>query len=204
VLSEGRLVLGLGVGAQAREDDFIVSNVDFHTRGKRFDALLADMVRIWSGDEHDGAPAIGPDLSNLGPPPLVMGGTSDAAMQRMARYGAGWIAVGGSLEAFKANATRVRDVWTSAGRKGGPILVGGTYFSLGPDGGSTAERFLRTHYGPTRGTAMARAALTDQRSVRDEIKAFEDAGCSELVLFSCSADPVQVDRLAEMVRGEIL
>src|SRR3954452_17534377 len=38
VLSEGRLVLGLAVGA--RQDDFEASSIDYHKRGKQFDALL--------------------------------------------------------------------------------------------------------------------------------------------------------------------
>ena len=37
-LSGGRLVLGAAVGG--REDDYTASGVDFHTRGRRFDAML--------------------------------------------------------------------------------------------------------------------------------------------------------------------
>src|SRR5206468_5213889 len=69
VLSEGRLVLGLAVGARA--DDFEASAVDFHTRGKRFDELLADMTRIWSGEQRGFAGGIGPDVSQFGPPQML-------------------------------------------------------------------------------------------------------------------------------------
>jgi len=41
-LSGGRLVLGVAVGG--REDDYEISGVDFHTRGKRFDAMLAEWM----------------------------------------------------------------------------------------------------------------------------------------------------------------
>src|SRR6476646_8686554 len=37
-LSNGRLILGIAVGG--REDDYEASGVDFHTRGRRFDAML--------------------------------------------------------------------------------------------------------------------------------------------------------------------
>src|SRR6266567_7665899 len=37
-LSGGRLVLGVAVGG--REDDYEVSGVDFHTRGRRLDEML--------------------------------------------------------------------------------------------------------------------------------------------------------------------
>ena len=39
-LSNGRLVLGVAVGG--REDDYIASGVDFHTRGTRFEAMQSD------------------------------------------------------------------------------------------------------------------------------------------------------------------
>src|SRR3954464_8568487 len=46
-LSGGRLVLGVAVGG--REDDYAVSGVDFHTRGRRFDEMLEEGERIWAG-----------------------------------------------------------------------------------------------------------------------------------------------------------
>src|SRR5437764_9490948 len=39
-LSGGRLVLGVAVGG--REDDYEVSGVDFHTRGRRFEEMLQE------------------------------------------------------------------------------------------------------------------------------------------------------------------
>src|SRR3954468_14132061 len=39
-LSGGRLVLGVAVGG--REDDYQVSGVDFHTRGRRFEEMLQE------------------------------------------------------------------------------------------------------------------------------------------------------------------
>ncbi len=59
-LSEGRLVLGLGIGG--RRDDFEASGVDFSTRGRAFEQQLADLNRIWSGDE------VGPPTASGGRP----------------------------------------------------------------------------------------------------------------------------------------
>src|ERR671927_12256 len=47
-ISEGRLVLGLAVGG--REDDYTVSGVDFHTRGRRFEQMLEQWRRVWAGE----------------------------------------------------------------------------------------------------------------------------------------------------------
>src|SRR5947208_17137056 len=48
-LSGGRLVLGLAVGG--RQDDFAVSGVDFHARGRIFDRQLQELTTIWKGDK---------------------------------------------------------------------------------------------------------------------------------------------------------
>ncbi|MDT7616165.1 MAG: hypothetical protein QOF00_3612, partial [Pseudonocardiales bacterium] len=44
--------------------------------------------------------------------------------------------------------------------------------------------------------AIAERALTDTDTLRREIDGYAEAGCDELVLFPCSADPDQVDLLA--------
>src|SRR5918912_2031165 len=47
-LSGGRLVLGLAVGM--REDDYEVSGVDFHRRGRLFDQQLEELTKHWKGE----------------------------------------------------------------------------------------------------------------------------------------------------------
>src|ERR687886_3033903 len=65
-LSEGRLTLGLGVGA--REDDFRAAPASFHDRSRRFEEQLKLMKRLWSGKP--GSNEVGP----VGPPPAHSGG----------------------------------------------------------------------------------------------------------------------------------
>src|SRR3954447_4200852 len=100
-LSGGRLVLGVAAGG--REDDYEVSGVDFHTRGKRFDAMLAQWDELWRGDR------VGPP----GRPTLIVGGSVDATYERAARYGDG-----GSSAAERR--TRSRAGWRGCGRRGAP------------------------------------------------------------------------------------
>src|SRR6478672_11347332 len=47
-LSGGRLVLGLAPGG--REDDYTLSGVDFHRRGRLFDEQLEALPRLWAGE----------------------------------------------------------------------------------------------------------------------------------------------------------
>ena len=68
------------------------------------------------------------------------------------------------------------------------------------DGQKNAESYLG-HYYAARGEETARqiiaSAATDADTVRGYIEAFTEAGCDELFLFPCSADPAQVDLLSE-------
>lgn len=194
-LSGGRLVLGLAVGARA--DDFETSGVDFHTRGKQFDALLDDVARIWAGEKRGFAGGIGPDLSQTGPPTLLIGGTSDAAIRRAVRYAGGWISGGGGPETFAANADKVREAWSQAGREGQPKLAALAYFALGPQASTHADTYLKDYYrfaGPY-ADRIAASALIDEAKVRGAVAAFEAAGCDELILFPCNPDPIQVGLL---------
>jgi hypothetical protein len=48
---------------------------------------------------------------------------------------------------------------------------------------------------------VVEGALTDEAAVRQAITEFADAGCDELVLFPCSPDVDQLNRLADVGLG---
>src|SRR3954470_24722774 len=79
-LSAGRLTLGIAVGG--REDDYEASHVDFGRRGRMFDAQLDELQRLWGGEPRGYAGSVGPARVHEGGPPLLMGGTSHAAIRR--------------------------------------------------------------------------------------------------------------------------
>ena len=197
-LSGGRLVVGIAVGS--RDDDYVATGSDFAGRGKAQDALLAEMRAVWAGESRGTAGAIGPAPVQPGGPPLLIGGTGAAAIRRTTTLGAGWISGGGGPAMFADAAGRVRAAWTAAGREGAPRLVALGYYALGPDGPDAARRYLSDYYafaGPYADQA-AEAALTDPDAVRRTAAEFAEAGCDELILFPCSSDLDQVDRLAEV------
>ena len=134
-LSNGRLVLGAAVGG--REDDYVAAGVDFHSRGRIFDAMLAQWERIWAGETFGYAGAIGPPPA--GGPRLVIGGQADATYVRAARYGEGWIMGGGTPDMFRAGAEKMRTAWEAAGREGAPRNMAIAYYSLGGGAGEAAE-----------------------------------------------------------------
>jgi alkanesulfonate monooxygenase SsuD/methylene tetrahydromethanopterin reductase-like flavin-dependent oxidoreductase (luciferase family) len=186
-LSGGRLTLGVAVGG--REDDYEVSGVDFHTRGKRFDAMLAEWDELWRGDR------VGPP----GRPTLILGGTVDATYERAARYGDGWTLGGGTPDAFAGGMEKMRAAWSAAGRDGEPRGMSLAYYSLGEGAQAAAEGYLGDYYGFLGDYAaqIADSAATDAGTVRGYVQGFEAAGCDELILSPSSPDPAQVDLLAD-------
>ena len=75
-LSGGRLGLGLAPGG--REDDYTLSGLDFHRRGRDFDAMLEALPGLWAGEGGLGpAPA-----SPGGRPGLFVGGNNEKAFAR--------------------------------------------------------------------------------------------------------------------------
>ena len=190
----------VGIAVGGRDDDYVATGSDFAGRGKAQDALLAEMRAVWAGESRGTAGAIGPAPVQPGGPPLLIGGLGAAAIRRTTTLGAGWISGGGGPAMFADAAGRVRAAWTAAGRDGAPRLVALGYYALGPDGPDAARRYLSDYYafaGPYADQA-AEAALTDPDAVRRAAAEFAEAGCDELILFPCSPDLDQVDRLAEV------
>ena len=96
VLSRGRLRLGIGVGIKPEE--FEACGENFKNRGRRADEQIEVLRRLWTaplityeGKYHrieDGG--LNP-LPVQRPIPIWIGGISDAAIERVARLGDGWL-----------------------------------------------------------------------------------------------------------------
>jgi alkanesulfonate monooxygenase SsuD/methylene tetrahydromethanopterin reductase-like flavin-dependent oxidoreductase (luciferase family) len=193
VLSGGRLVLGVSLGA--RRDDYEATGATWEDRGRRLSEELAAIRAIWEGG--DGAGDIGPRPASSGGPLLLVGGGTGAAFLRTARYADGYVHGGGPPRAFAAAAGRARAAWLDAGRPGAPQLWGQSYFALGdPDAG---EAYLRHYYAFTGAFAerIAAGLLTSPKEVREQVAGYAEAGCDELVLLPATSDPTELDRLAE-------
>jgi alkanesulfonate monooxygenase SsuD/methylene tetrahydromethanopterin reductase-like flavin-dependent oxidoreductase (luciferase family) len=197
-LSGGRLVVGVAAGP--RPDDYEACGTPFGKRGHRLDALLSELRRSRSGT----GPALVPGPRWVGSgPPLVVGGHSDAAMWRAATFGDGWIAGGSSASGYGDLVSRARAVWRAAGRETEPRLLAIAYVALGAGAREPAERYLTGYYafaGPKAAMAV-RSMLTDPHQLRDFASGYKAAGCDELILIPCVADPGQADLVARAVLG---
>lgn len=94
VLSDSRLILGVGVGYQKEEFDAL--GVDFAERGKLTDEALETLALAWRGGAvvkkglHFDAVGNEPRPLPSPPPPIWVGGGSDTALRRAALWGDGW------------------------------------------------------------------------------------------------------------------
>jgi len=96
LLSDGRFILGVGVGYLKRE--FAALGVDFDERGQLFDEALEVIRGIWTTDDfsyegrHFTASGITahPRPVSRPHPPIWIGGNTAAARRRVATHGDGW------------------------------------------------------------------------------------------------------------------
>jgi alkanesulfonate monooxygenase SsuD/methylene tetrahydromethanopterin reductase-like flavin-dependent oxidoreductase (luciferase family) len=195
-ISGGRLTVGIAVGG--RPDDYEASGSQFHERGRLFDRQLAEMRAVWRQEPRGVAGAVGPEPVHAGGPPLLLGGTSDAAFRRMAAHGVGWISGGGGPPMFATGADQAREAWREANREGQPRLAALAYVSLGDDADEHARHYLLDYYAFLGDFAerIAASALKTAAAVQETAAAFAAAGCDELILFPCSADLAQVELIA--------
>lgn len=199
-ISGGRLTLGLGVGG--RKDDFLAAATSFNDRGKRFDEQLALMKRVWAGDP------VGDDIGPIGPPPVssggpevLIGGSSPRALDRVGKYGDGFIAGGGGPDMAKGAYEKAQQSWEKYGREGHPRFVVGAYYALGAGAADKAASYIGHYYsflGPM-ADRIAQGVPSSEDAVKGVMAAFESVGVDELVLWPCIPEIDQVSRLADLV-----
>jgi probable F420-dependent oxidoreductase len=112
VLSQDRVILGLGVGWMREE--FALLRQDFRTRGKRTDEAIGVLRALWRGGmvEHHGRfydfDRLQMSPAPRRPVPIWVGGLTEPALGRAARLGDGWISMVHSLGEIQGFVARLR------------------------------------------------------------------------------------------------
>ena len=127
-LSGGRVELGLGVGWMKEEFDAL--GVDWARRGARNDEYIAAMRALWAGPHAefhgefvDFEPATCSPRPVNGSIPVLVGGDTDAAIQRAVRLADGYFPGEGDVERLGALLGRLRKAAEQAGRDPNSIEI---------------------------------------------------------------------------------
>lgn len=123
ILSNGRLEFG--IGASWLEEEWIATQLDFHTRGRRVDETIEVCKRLWTQEvaAYEGeffnfqGVTFEPKCVQKPWPPILVGGESDAALRRAARLGDGWLGIRHTFESAEAPIARLRALLSDHGRE---------------------------------------------------------------------------------------
>jgi probable F420-dependent oxidoreductase len=122
-LTGGRLTLGIGVGWC--QEEFESLGVPFQRRGARTDEYVAALRRLWSEEtpmfsgQFLSFPPLyaNPKPVQRGGPPIWIGGFGEKAFDRVARYGAGWIALYEDVDEIARTLGEIRERAKALGRE---------------------------------------------------------------------------------------
>ncbi|MCX0274199.1 LLM class flavin-dependent oxidoreductase [Nocardia zapadnayensis] len=198
-MSGGRLVLGLGVGGRA--DDHLAAGVDLHTRGRRMDEQLAQLRGLWTGEPFgDDCGPIGPTPVRRSGPPILFGGFRPVALERVARWGDGFLSAA-PAQWCEGLFDSVRRSWHEHGRQGDPRIVAQVNVALGPPSVvDEARAAIGAYYDFTDWAENVVSGMgTTPDEIRAAIRQFTDLGADEVMLYCYGTDPDQVDRLADLI-----
>jgi probable F420-dependent oxidoreductase len=189
VLSEGRLLPGFGIGSPLGPE-WEALNIDTKTRGRRTDESLEIIARLWCEDSVDfegrhyrlkGASIspkpVQPDL------PMWIGGSSDAAVRRTAKYGTGWQGGGETMEDAIRVVAAIKQALPAAGRTIDEDHYGASfpyYFGSADD---PAVKRAMDAYGKRTGRDPTRQfAVGDAETILERVGQYVAGGIQKFIL----------------------
>jgi len=127
-LSDGRFMLGLGIGWQREE--YAAVGASFSQRGERLEESIAAMRALWADSpatfegQFTAFRAVHSEPHPInGTVPIVLGGNTDAAVTRAGRVADGWFPYAISAEEFAQQADVFRAAAVDAGRADTPAIT---------------------------------------------------------------------------------
>ena len=211
-LSNGRLVLGVGVGGEDPHE-FTSCGVDPTTRGARTNEALQILRRLWAEDEvtfegkHFQLDRVTVYPKPMRPIPLFIGGRSDAALRRAGRYGDGYTGIWLVLDRFKESAEKIRDAATAAGRDPSAIELGMQFWTSVDATRDVARALVAAGMEGTYRLPFERferyTPFGSAREVAEFVAPFVEAGCRHFNFITVQDSPPEVVERTAEIRAEL-
>ncbi|HSB43252.1 MAG TPA: TIGR03619 family F420-dependent LLM class oxidoreductase [Methylomirabilota bacterium] len=209
-LSQGRLFPAVGVGVELPRE-FEASGVPFAERGRRTDEAIHVLRLLWTQDEvtYHGQFYKLDRISVFpkpwqAPPPIWIGGKSEAAMRRAARLGDGWIPSLITSEELRIGIQKVQDLAAAAGRRV-PEDHFGTLINYAIADSEEQAAAMAQPYLP-RGrvddaTLRRCTAFGPVDRLRDRVEEYVKAGASKFILRPLCPPALMLDQLGRVAEG---
>jgi probable F420-dependent oxidoreductase len=189
VLSEGRLLPAFGIGSPLGPE-WTALDIDTRTRGRRTDESLEIIARLWREESVDfegrhyrltGASIspkpVQPDL------PMWIGGSSDAAVRRTAKYGTGWQGGGETLEDAIRTVAAIKQALTAAGRSIDEDHYGASFpYYFGSPGDPVVGRAMDAYAKRTGRDPKRQFAVGDAGTILDRVGEYVAGGVQKFIL----------------------
>jgi alkanesulfonate monooxygenase SsuD/methylene tetrahydromethanopterin reductase-like flavin-dependent oxidoreductase (luciferase family) len=204
-LAPGRFVFGVGLGGEDRHE-LEICGVDPTTRGRRLDECLTIVRALLAGETLDFSGRIFeverakilpmPPI----PVPILIGGRSDAAFRRAARFGDGWLGLFVSADRYRAAVLEVEKL-AAAEERSDVDWFHGMHFWCGVGSpeplAATMERLYQLPF-----ERFARYAPSGTASeIADFVRPYVDGGARHVNLAPVAATPEEaIDAAGEIAR----
>ncbi len=215
-LSEGRLVLGVGIGADtpAIRAEFIAAGVPFEARlGRTLEglrlcrALWSGAAVTWDGRWKLDGSTLGPEPFRAGGPPIWMGTSVPAGLARTGRSFDGWFPLGPDAPTYRARWQAVQESAQGAGRAA--AVTAAMYLTVSiHDDVAEAERrlddYLSHYYAPAPASMMRRVQACYAGSAQGLdawVGEFVAAGATHIVLRFVGEHERHMDIASALSRG---
>lgn len=212
VLSHGRVFPAVGVGLDQRRE-WEAAGVPLGSRGARTDEAIEVIRRLWLEDEvtYRGSYFTLERVRLLprpvqAPPPLWVGGTTEAALRRAGRLGDGWLASLITPEVFGRGVERIRTHASAAGREVPADHFGAIIpFHLADspaEGWRAAEPYLPRDRADD-ATLRAVTAVGPADAVAAVIERYVASGATKFILRPLGPPAAMLDQLARLAHEVI-
>jgi probable F420-dependent oxidoreductase len=207
-LSDGRAILGLGLG---REHHYPPFQIPRERRVRRFREAVEVMKALWTTEPatyqgeifqlHDAM--MRPKPVQKPHPPVWLGGGHPDALQRAALLADGWMGAGGSSHAaFAGSVPVIREALERAGRDPSTFPISKRVFMSVHERAEVAKAevhrwFSEVYHNPAQTTAGGVFGTPEQ--VQQQLEALVDKGATHLLLNPVCRYAEQVEALAEVV-----